>query len=170
MKRDEINITEPCHADWGEMTGDSTRRHCAQCDKSVHNLSDMTEPEAQAVLKQPNVCVRFQASTDGQIRFQSRRRFLVAAAATTITLPAAAAVAPIQDAAPSSLVAAARAVYEFFFGPPACAKPETEPVWENIQGGIMSEPIEIVEPEPELPVKMGEIAPVEMGRIQSIEE
>ena len=153
MNKDEITIPEPCAADWAEMTGDARKRFCAQCSKHVHNLSEMTEPEAREVLATPDVCVRFSACADGTVRFQSRRRFLAAAVASTVALPAAAAVTPQEPTAPSLL----SRLLDYVFGEPApepvqggiapIAEPPPEPI-EDIQGGAVwePEPIEPVEP------------------------
>jgi hypothetical protein len=139
MKRDEISIPKPCSVDWAEMSGDEQQRFCGQCSKDVHNLSEMTEPEARTLLKQPNVCVRVATRSDGTIRFQSRRRFLAAAIATTIALPAAAAV-EVQAETGGALARLASAAYSLLLG-----APEPEP-----------------EPEPDLvDVEMGDVAPIE---------
>jgi hypothetical protein len=115
------------------MSGDEQQRFCGQCSKDVHNLSEMTEPEARTLLKQPNVCVRVATRSDGTIRFQSRRRFLAAAIATTIALPATAAV-EAQAETGGALARLASAAYSLLFGAP--------------------------EPEP-VEVEMGDIAPIE---------
>lgn len=146
MKRSEIRIPEPCTADWSSMDGDARKRFCGQCAKHVHNLSEMTEPQARSVLATPDVCVRFSARADGTVRFQSRRRFLAAAVASTIALPAAAAVAPQQDAAPGPI----SRLLTYLFGETEPPEP-VEPM-EEIQGGAMWEP-EPPEPvEPILPM------------------
>lgn len=144
MKRDEISIPKPCAADWAEMSGDEQRRFCGQCSKSVHNLSEMTEPEARTLLRQPDVCVRFATQPDGTIRFQSRRQFLAAAVATSITLPAAAAV-ETQAETGGALARLASVAYSLLFGEPEPAPIEVE------MGDV-----EIIE------VKMGEAVPIEV--------
>jgi len=97
MKRDELPIPTPCHADWDEMTGESVQRHCAQCDKSVHNLSEMTEPAARTLLatRTEKLCIRYQAR-NGQVQFQPSRRTvargLAAGALLAASVPASAAI------------------------------------------------------------------------------
>ena len=148
MKRDEISIPKPCSADWGEMSGDEQRRFCGQCSKSVHNISEMTEPEARTLLRQPDVCVRFATQPDGTIRFQSRRRFLAAAVATSIALPAAAAV-EAQPEAGGTLARLASAAYSFLFGEPEPAPPDIELIEEVMMG------------EPEMEIEMGDVELIE---------
>lgn len=98
MKRDEARIRTPCPAEWDDMRGDDTHRHCDTCDKTVHNLSAMTEAEARAVVAPKGVCVRYELDTGtGRIRHRTPSTFavrLTAAAALTagLAVPAAAAI------------------------------------------------------------------------------
>lgn len=66
---DNIRIASPCRADWNAMTGDEHARHCNQCDKQVFNLSEMTRPEAEALIveKQGQLCARYYKRHDGTI-------------------------------------------------------------------------------------------------------
>ncbi|MFO0735511.1 MAG: hypothetical protein U0270_06515 [Labilithrix sp.] len=43
-------IAAPCDVPWASMQGDHRSRHCAQCNRDVHNLSAMTETELFAFL------------------------------------------------------------------------------------------------------------------------
>ncbi len=98
MKRDEAPIRTPCPARWDDMRGDDTHRHCDTCDKTVHNLSAMTEAEARAVVAPKGVCVRYELDTGtGRIRHRTPPTFavrLTAAAALSagLAIPAAAAI------------------------------------------------------------------------------
>lgn len=64
-------IAEPCHADWGAMTGDSRARHCARCVLQVIDLSELTRSEAAArLLRRPGdgrLCVRYSHHGDGRL-------------------------------------------------------------------------------------------------------
>lgn len=72
MDIQKIGINEPCNADWEAMTGSSSCKFCDACEKSVHNLSAMTEREATAlVATESDLCVRYQRDAVGQIRFQA---------------------------------------------------------------------------------------------------
>ncbi len=73
MRHDDLPIEDPCPAPWDEMTGDERRRHCAACQKDVHDVSALTKQEAQAFLKAHNdkeICVRYAHDPDGQILFK----------------------------------------------------------------------------------------------------
>jgi len=74
MRRHELPIDEPCLEDWDTMEGNALRRFCRKCDKHVHNLSAMTEPQARALLRRaPGICVNYASTTDGQVLFAKRR-------------------------------------------------------------------------------------------------
>jgi hypothetical protein len=66
---DRIVILVACHADWNGMTGDQRVRHCAECDKNVFHLSELTRPQAEALLRQyeGNLCARFYRRPDGTV-------------------------------------------------------------------------------------------------------
>ena len=40
-----LKITQPCHEDWNTMTGDDKKRHCAVCNKHVHNFTQSTQEQ-----------------------------------------------------------------------------------------------------------------------------
>ncbi len=69
----QFEIRKPCHENWDAMTGDGAsqadkKRHCAMCEKSVFNLSEMTRAEVNGVLSSnESVCVRMQKRADGSI-------------------------------------------------------------------------------------------------------
>lgn len=85
----EIEIPEPCSEDWDSMTPGERGRFCASCQKTVHDLSSMTEAEAREVLKQEDVCVTFELGSGGLVRFERER--VVPASRLTRRLPIAAA-------------------------------------------------------------------------------
>lgn len=47
---DRIEIATPCHARWEDMKGDERTRFCGECSLHVHNISEMTRPDAEAFL------------------------------------------------------------------------------------------------------------------------
>lgn len=65
----QVQIAQPCPADWNAMTGDVQTRFCAACKKAVHDLSQMTSAQAQSLLDRTdgNVCVRITRTMDGRI-------------------------------------------------------------------------------------------------------
>lgn len=62
-----LDVKEPCSADWNAMTGDDSRRFCSGCRKHVHNLSEMSADEAEALLNSGSVCVRFRRDDRGRL-------------------------------------------------------------------------------------------------------
>ena len=64
-----IKIASPCHADWGQMTGNERTRFCASCQKNVFNLSAMTARQAADLIreKEGRLCVRYYLRRDGTI-------------------------------------------------------------------------------------------------------
>lgn len=66
---DIIDVASPCPAEWDKMQGTDKARHCAQCQKNVYNLSGMTRPEAETLIREKDgkVCIRFYRRTDGKI-------------------------------------------------------------------------------------------------------
>ena len=161
MKRDEALIRQPCSEDWDAMTGDDKRRFCGLCNKNVHNLSAMTEPEARAVVAQQDVCVRYSLDPKGQsIRHRPRRRFVVRAVATAaitagLALPAAAAISR-EPGQVGLLSQAWEALTEW-----------ASPGPEYVQGGILVDPLP-PQTTPAVVTPSGEHAqPVRMGRVRA---
>ncbi len=147
MRRDQVHIQSPCHADWSAMTGDSRRRHCGSCDKHVHDLSAMTEREAaKLVASSRDLCVRYAARPDGTVIHAPARRLPRVVAMAGALLAAAPALA-------SSVVARP---------PEAPVEPQEPSFAERVRQrlleamGLASEVVSIVEP----PVIMGEMAAV----------
>src|SRR5258706_15227264 len=66
---DQISIAAPCTADWDSMPGTDRVRYCAECNKNVYNLSEMTRREAEALVreKEGQLCARFYRRADGTI-------------------------------------------------------------------------------------------------------
>lgn len=66
---EEIKIASPCHADWNKMHGDDCTRFCQSCAKNVYNFSEMSRPQAEALLieKEGNLCVRYFQRADGTV-------------------------------------------------------------------------------------------------------
>ena len=108
MKHNDVRIDEPCSASWSEMSGSERKRFCALCSKHVHDLSAMTEPEAQQVIDSvEEPCVRYTSNPDGTIRFRSSRRVFLSragmiAGGLMLGLSAAASVVPREIVEPPS--------------------------------------------------------------------
>lgn len=71
---ERANIGRPCSSDWDEMTGDARTRYCQQCDKTVHNFSQMSRAEIEALLSttQGRLCARIERRADGTILTQDQ--------------------------------------------------------------------------------------------------
>ena len=94
-----IRIASPCSARWGDMVGDDRARFCAQCQKNVYNLSNLSAEGASALLqaKEGSLCARFYQRADGtvltadcpagasQVWIQVKRFLAAAAALAAIT-------------------------------------------------------------------------------------
>jgi hypothetical protein len=99
MKRGDARIVTPCGADWMAMSPRGKARLCGSCDKLVHDLSSMSEPEARKLLGAPRtegLCIRYLHDQTGEIWFRDRaplvpanhlvRRASMAAAAVAVAL------------------------------------------------------------------------------------
>lgn len=73
MHKIHLPIANPCHEDWDAMRREpDARRFCDQCDKSVHDLSAMTERAAKDLLSAPRsgrICIRYKTDARGRVRF-----------------------------------------------------------------------------------------------------
>jgi len=64
-----VRVASPCPARWADMTGDDRARFCAQCQKHVYNLSEMTAEDAANLIrkKEGKLCARFYRRVDGTV-------------------------------------------------------------------------------------------------------
>ncbi len=70
MRGSEIEIPEPCHADWALMDPQQRGWFCRACDKRVHDVSNMSEVEARGLLQgDDDICVAFDTDAAGDIMF-----------------------------------------------------------------------------------------------------
>ena len=72
MKKQDLQIPEPCDASWEQMRGDQKSRFCSHCTKDVHNLSMLSKDEAAKLLEETgrNLCVQYVHNNEGQIMFR----------------------------------------------------------------------------------------------------
>jgi hypothetical protein len=101
----QLQIASPCDVPWDAMTGDHRARHCAQCDKKVYNLANLTTEEAMALFSNPDEmpCIQLWRRADGTVltadcpvgqrRLRGRHMRPVAAAVFTALLACGAAYA-----------------------------------------------------------------------------
>ncbi|MCB9679728.1 MAG: hypothetical protein H6737_31770 [Alphaproteobacteria bacterium] len=135
MLASQLPIEEPCSADWGAMSGDERRRFCGQCSKHVHHLSAMTEREAEKVLEDAEVCVRYEVDRDARIVFRPSRRARARAFVAAAVLASTPAFASGQAAEEPGILAR---LYDWLVGdvaedvepasPPEDAIPEVQDV------------------------------------------
>ena len=64
-----VRIAAPCPANWNEMVGGDRVRYCRSCEKNVYNLSEMSQNDAESLLKthEGHLCVRYYRRNDGTI-------------------------------------------------------------------------------------------------------
>ncbi|MBK8590254.1 MAG: hypothetical protein IPN77_14185 [Sandaracinaceae bacterium] len=94
----QLRVASPCRESWEGMQGDDRVRHCGKCDKHVYNLSALSPPQAEALLREREgaLCVRFYRRADGTVMTSDcpsgsgRRRLQRLAVAATLTVSAAA--------------------------------------------------------------------------------
>jgi hypothetical protein len=108
----DVDIPEPCHADWDAMRPADRGRFCGQCRKKVHDLSAMSERDAGRLLARvadgEDLCVSYLSTADGVIAFSpavvplSRLRRLLPVAGLAL---AAAACTPTEPQSLTSTVA-----------------------------------------------------------------
>lgn len=66
---DRVRIASPCPAAWPHMRGDERVRFCHLCQLNVYNLSAMSRPEAEELIraKEGRMCVTYWQRADGTI-------------------------------------------------------------------------------------------------------
>ncbi len=63
-----FNIPKPCAEKFSSMTGDDRARHCAKCNKMVHNLSAVSSDEARDLLRsRGKICVTCSVDGSGEV-------------------------------------------------------------------------------------------------------
>lgn len=177
MRSKDIEIPEPCHADWDAMRPEERGRFCFECQTKVHDLSSMTETEAERFLERTaceDVCISYLHAPDGSIIFQKRaprpapvipisRLSRPRTAATTGTTVRAALAgvgmaAALAACAPHGEGPKVREADEISFQAPAAVIPhgeaqEATPVPPQIETEVEDEPCDVIEtPEPAQPI------------------
>ena len=57
-----------CPKKWDDMDGDDSTRHCTLCDQTVHNVSEMSIQDAQALIATGTSCTSIRVNERGQIK------------------------------------------------------------------------------------------------------
>lgn len=115
---DRVVVAAPCPVSWDSMEGDERVRHCAICVRSVYNISDMSDQDAERFFEENGTtqCVRFFRRSDGKLMtdncpvglraIRNRIRLIVGVAASFLAtfvsiLPNARAQEPTKQTVPS---------------------------------------------------------------------
>jgi hypothetical protein len=66
---DDIRIASPCRANWEGMVGNNHARHCADCGRTVYDLSALTADQAVALIREKEgaLCLRLFRRPDGRV-------------------------------------------------------------------------------------------------------
>jgi len=76
--RTEVRVVEPCPEDWEAMTGDARARRCERCERVVHELSERTAAEIEALRTEraagERLCVRYRVDGQGQVVTRTSER------------------------------------------------------------------------------------------------
>ena len=89
---ENVSVETPCSADWNEMMGNEEVRHCHQCQRNIHNISEMPKRRALKVLNQKDeiVCISYFKDEKNKIITQTYfgifRRNLVKTISTVLAL------------------------------------------------------------------------------------
>ncbi|HEX2676824.1 MAG TPA: hypothetical protein VHM19_09295, partial [Polyangiales bacterium] len=91
-----LKIVQPCEVAWETMQGSEARRFCGSCRKHVHNLSALTQREAERLLNAAprDLCARYELDKAGHVKFRRESaaprdlRSFVLSAVTATTLSA----------------------------------------------------------------------------------
>ena len=154
----EVEIPEPCSADWEAMEARDRGRFCLDCQTRVHDLSAMTEAEAQRFLTRnadrDDICLSFLHTEDGTIQYQAAQPRLVPlkrllrlapAAGLAAAVAACTPIAPDSDQAEPAKVEAPEAAPEAAAPDSALLRVEHEP---SRQRSILANPADALPPPP----------------------
>jgi hypothetical protein len=66
---ENLRVASPCTVSWDAMKGDDRVRHCGQCRLNVYDLSALTAPAAERLLREREgrLCVRYFRRADGTV-------------------------------------------------------------------------------------------------------
>ena len=105
-----IRLSNPCEVPWGEMASTARGKHCAKCDRVVHDLTRATEREARgiaALFGADRLCARVGLDGDGEVVFRAPKpkggslRARIAAAAVGLGAAGCSEVSPKTPSPPA---------------------------------------------------------------------
>lgn len=98
----EVRFPSPCSEPWEDMAPSGCDRHCASCDRIVHDLAALTVDETEALLDSgEEVCVRARIGADGVVAMKSSSRGASRRMVTALGAGLAMATAACQTVPPS---------------------------------------------------------------------
>jgi hypothetical protein len=159
---DKIRINNPCEADWDLMKGSNQSRFCERCQKTVYNLSEMTEAEAMGTVCGPGdpPCVRYARMADGRVRTTDRAPRWMLTAGLVAAAAAGAALGQEAEASRNWL-------WQRIHPPSGCVE-AAEPAWGLNPGGMIpemgqsavppTEPVLVIEPMHDMQVLGGAVS------------
>jgi hypothetical protein len=76
MAESPLQIRKPCPKTWNELLGDGPKRFCSECSLHVHDASQLTRAQSEALLASATgrVCMRMQLDARGAPVFRDARR------------------------------------------------------------------------------------------------
>lgn len=97
-----LAIGKPCSASWSAMTGGGSQRHCAECDRTVHDLAQLTPREIEGLIAVENgrLCGRITRDAAGRLV----TRLPVLPSSREVTRPAPRRFAPLAAALVAGMV------------------------------------------------------------------
>lgn len=97
-----LRVVKPCSASWAAMTGEGAQRHCAACDRQVHDLARLTPEEIERLIAAENgrLCGRLTRAPGGHLV----TRWPVLPSSNEVTRPAPRRLAPLAAALVAGLV------------------------------------------------------------------
>jgi hypothetical protein len=98
----KVAFPSPCSEPWEGMTPVGCNRHCAACDKMIHDLSTLKLAEVEDLLEGgEHVCVRARVGKGGEIELadatHGRRRMIATVGASMALATAACQTAPPEE-------------------------------------------------------------------------
>lgn len=104
-----VSFPRPCDENWDAMAPAGCARICARCDKAVHDLSQYSLDQAEALVREnPGACVRARVRDDGSVALKpsrrgDTRRVVIAVAASAGLLAAGAPAMAKKDGPPGAI-------------------------------------------------------------------
>ena len=118
----KVLFPSPCSEPWDGMAPHGCNRHCASCDKTIHDLSALTIGEAQQLLETADeVCVRAELNSDGVIKFKpsrtSTQRRMIGVVGASLSLASAACQTVPPSERPNRFEISGEVPYDYVRGP-----------------------------------------------------